>query len=398
MIGRRRWISALAGALAVAASIGCGQSGGASGSASGSGSGAGPAAADSEWRVGVYLGLSGPDAQFGIQTREGIELAVDEVNAAGGVKGKKIKLLVEDDKGNPTEANNKVLQLIDRDKVIAILGEVASSRSKPGGIVANSKKIPMITPSSTNADVTKVGPFVFRVCFIDDVQGLAGARFVVNTLQKKKVAMIYATDDLYSSGLANEFEKELKVLGGEIVIKKGFLKTETNFTTYVNEIKDAKPDIIYAPVYYDVMAPLAKQAKAAGVSGEMFVGGDGWDGMAAEDLGNMEGAYFTNHYAPDVPWANAQAFRKKYTDRFKHDPTGMSAMGFDAAGVLVDAFKRAKQDTPQGVRDAIAETKGFGGATGTISINAERNAEKDVVIVQIKDKQYKFHSVVGDKK
>lgn len=200
MIGRRRWISALAGALAVAASIGCGQSGSPSGS--GAGSGAGPAAADTEWKVGVYLGLSGPDAQFGIQTQEGIQLAVDEINAAGGIKGKKIKILIEDDKGNPTEANNKVLQLIDRDKVIAILGEVASSRSKPAGIVANSKKIPMITPSSTNADVTKVGPFVFRVCFIDDVQGLAGARFVANTLGKKKVAVIYATDDLYSSGLA----------------------------------------------------------------------------------------------------------------------------------------------------------------------------------------------------
>jgi branched-chain amino acid transport system substrate-binding protein len=382
----------MAATLAALVSVGCGSKSGPSGS------GAGPGAADKEWKVGVYLGLSGPDAQFGIQTREGIELFVDEVNAAGGVKGKPIKLLVEDDKGNPTEANNKVLQLIDRDKVIAILGEVASSRSKPGGIVANSKKIPMITPSSTNADVTKVGPFVFRVCFIDDFQGQAGARFVTGTLSKKKVAMLYATDDLYSSGLASEFEKELKKQGGEVVLKKGFLKTETNFTTYINEIKDSKPDIIYAPVYYDVMAPIAKQAKAAGVPGEMFLGGDGWDGMAAEDLANLEGAYFTNHYAPDVPWPNAQAFRKRYTERFKHDPTGMAAMGFDAAGVLVDALKRSKDDTAQGLRDAIADTKNFAGATGNISINAERNAEKDVVIVQIKDKQYKFHSVVGEKK
>ena len=348
--------------------------------------------------IGGIAGTTGAYGAVGIAVINGTQMAVDEINAAGGVKGKPIKLLVEDDKGNPTEANNKVLQLIDRDKVIAILGEVASSRSKPGGIVANSKKIPMITPSSTNADVTKVGPFVFRVCFIDDFQGQAGARFVVNTLTKKKVAMLYATDDLYSSGLATEFEKELKKLGGEVVIKKGFLKTETNFTTYVNEIKDTKPDIIYAPVYYDVMAPIAKQAKAAGVPGEMFVGGDGWDGMAAEDLGNMEGAYFTNHYAPDVPWPNAQAFRKRYADKFKHDPTGMAAMGFDAAGVLADALKRAKEPTALSLRDAIAETKGFAGATGTISINAERNAEKDVVIVQIKDKQYKFHSVVGDKK
>lgn len=395
MLGRRS-ISALAGTLVAALALGCGNSG--SGAAPGGSGSAAAAAADKEWRVGVYLGLSGPDAQFGIQTREGMELAVGEVNAAGGVKGKPIKLIVEDDKGNPTEANNKVLQLIDRDKVIAILGEVASSRSKPGGIVANSKKIPMITPSSTNADVTKVGPFVFRVCFIDDFQGQAGARFVVKTLNKKKVAMLYATDDLYSSGLASEFEKELKTLGGELIIKKGFLKNETNFTTYINELKESKPDIIYAPVYYDVMGPIAKQAKAADVPGDMFVGGDGWDGMSPDGLANMEGAYFTNHYAPDVPWPQAQAFRKRYSEKYKHDPTGMAAMGFDAAGVLIDSFKRAKVDTPEGVRDAIATTKDFAGASGNITINAERNADKDMVIVQIKDKQYKFHSVVGDKK
>src|SRR5262249_33849530 len=150
------------------------------------------------------------------------------------------------DKSNPQEASNKVLQLIDRDKVVALLGEVASARSKAGGIVANRRKIPMITPSSTNVDVTKVGPFVFRVCFTDDVQGQAAADFTVDRLGKKKVGILYATDDLYSSGLAEEFRKELKKRGGEVVAEKGFLKKETNFTTFLNEVKDAKPEIIYA--------------------------------------------------------------------------------------------------------------------------------------------------------
>ncbi|HMY19445.1 MAG TPA: ABC transporter substrate-binding protein, partial [Polyangium sp.] len=268
MLGRRLWIvTALAlGALGVVG-LGCGKKPEVTGDAN---------AASNEWKVGAYLSLSGAETGFGTSTKEGIELSVEEVNAKGGVKGKKIKMIFEDDKSNPQEASNKVLQLIDRDKVVALLGEVASSRSKAGGIVANKKKIPMITPSSTNPDVTQVGPFVFRVCFTDDVQGQMGARFVAEKLTKKKVAILYASDDLYSSGLANEFRTEAKKLGLEVVIEKSFLKNETNFTTYLNEIKEAQPEMIYAPIYYNAMAPIARQAKATGLSGSMFIGGDGW--------------------------------------------------------------------------------------------------------------------------
>jgi branched-chain amino acid transport system substrate-binding protein len=161
----------------------------------------------------------------------------------------------------------------------------------------------------------------------------------------------------------------------------------------------AKPDIIYAPVYYNHMVPIARQAKAAGIKGEMFLGGDGWDAESLlTDAGDeMEGAYFTNHYAPDMDSPNSKAFVAKYKERFKRDPSSLGAMGYDAAMVLVDSIKRAKVDTPEGIRDAIAETKGFQGATGTITINSERNAEKPVVIVQIKGKKYTFHSIVGDK-
>jgi branched-chain amino acid transport system substrate-binding protein len=266
------------------------------------------------WKVGAYLSLSGAETQFGVDTKEGIELAFEEVNQAGGIKGKNVKILFEDDKTNPQEATNKVLQLIDRDKVVAILGEVSSSRSKAGGIVANKKKIPMITPSSTHPEVTQVGPFVFRVCFTDDMQGRMGAEFIVNKLGKKRIAQLFTSDDLYSSGLAHEFRQHVKRLGGEIVIEKSFLESETNFTTYITEIRDAKPDMIYAPIYYTAMVPVARQAKAAGVKGEMFVGGDGWDAdTLLIDAGDeLEGAYFTNHYAPDVPWPNSRQFVAKY--------------------------------------------------------------------------------------
>jgi branched-chain amino acid transport system substrate-binding protein len=257
----------------------------------------------------------------------------------------------------------------------------------------------MITPSATNPEVTKVGPFVFRVCFTDDVQAQAAASFLVDQLGKKRVGILYATDDLYSSGLTEEMRKELRKRGGQIVGEKGFLKKETNFTTYLSELKDNKPDIIYAPVYYNQMALIARQGKALGLKGEMFAGGDGWDGPELlKDAGDeLEGAYFTNFYAPDVPWASAKQFRTAYVDRFKHDPSSNAAMGYDATKLLADAFARAKDESPDAIRQAIQDTREFSGATGAITIDAERNADKPVIVVRIKGKDFTYFSTVHDK-
>jgi branched-chain amino acid transport system substrate-binding protein len=368
----------------------------ATGSGCSKGSGGAPA---NEWRVGAYLSLSGAQTQFGVDTREGIELAVDEVNKAGGIKGKPVKVLYEDDKSNPNETTNKVQQLIDRDKVVALLGEVASERSRVGGTVANKKKIPMVSPSSTNPEITQIGPFVFRVCFTDDVQGRMAARFVSEKLGKKKVGVMYAADDLYSSGLASEFKGEAKKLGMEVVVEKSFPKTETNFTTYLNDLKSANAEIIYAPIYYNAMVPVARQAKAAGIPGTMFVGGDGWhsDSLVNDAGEEMEGAYLTDHFTSDVPWPSAKAFVQSYTQRFKRDPSSLAAQGYDAAKLLFDAMARAKGDTPEAIREAIAETKGFQGATGTINIDKDRNADKPIVVAQIKGKKFAYFDTVSQK-
>jgi branched-chain amino acid transport system substrate-binding protein len=368
-------------------------------SSAGCKSGGEAAAAPDVWKVGSYLSLSGPETQFGIDTREGIELAIDEVNKAGGVKGKPIKVLFEDDKSKPEETNNKVLQLIDRDKVVALLGEVASGRSRVGGIAANKKHIPMITPSSTHPDITQIGPFVFRVCFTDDVQGQAGARFVVQKLGRKKVALLYAVDDLYSSGLAKEFREEARRLGAEIVLEKSYLKSETNYTTYINELRDAHPEAIYTPIYYTAMIPIARQARAAGLKGDIFTGGDGWNAEELlKDAGEeMEGAYFTNHSAPDIPWPTSQAFNKAYQARYHREPSALAATGYDAARLLADAIGRSTDGSPDSIRQAIQDTKNFPGATGAITIDGNRNADKPVVIVQIKDGKFKYFGTVNDK-
>ncbi|MEO7328500.1 MAG: ABC transporter substrate-binding protein [Minicystis sp.] len=381
MLLRRTWFS-IVGAAALGLTAGC-DCGGGSGT---------------EWKVGAYLPLSGADAQYGTDTKEGIELAVAEINDAGGVKGRKIKVIYEDDKSLPLETTNKVLQLIERDKVVALLGEVTSSRSKAGGIVANRKGVPMIT-TSTNADVTKVGPFVFRNCFTDEVQGKWGADFVVNTLGKKRIALLFASDDLYSSGLAAEFRAHALALGAAIVIEKSFLKTETNFTTYLNDIKEKKPEVIYSPTYYAAMIPIARQARAAGLTDTVFVGGDGWDAEELlQDAGDeMEGAFFTNHYAPDVPWIASKTFIAHYNARFHHPPMGAAALGYDATKILGEAMARARGSSADDLREAIQATRSFPGATGTISIDAERNADKSVVIVQIKAKKFAFYTSVNDK-
>jgi branched-chain amino acid transport system substrate-binding protein len=384
MSDRRRWILGVLGVVGLGAfGLACRRS----------------TPVSSVWRVGAFLSLSGPESQFGNDTKDGIELAVDEVNAAGGVKGKPLKVIFEDDKSSPQDATNKVLQLVDRDKVVAVLGEVASARSKAGGIVANRRRVPMISPSSTNPDVTKVGPFVFRICFTDDAQGQAAARFVADTLKKKRVAIFYASDDLYSSGLASEFREEAKKLGLEIVGEKQFLKNETNFTTYLTELRDAQPEIIYAPIYYNAMIPIARQAQAVGLKGSVFLGGDGWhaEGLVTDAGQEMEGAHFTNHFAPDVPWPASQHFVKAYRERFRREPSSLAAQGYDAALLLADAIRRATADTPQAIRDAIAATQGFHGATGTITINAARNADKPIVMVQIKDRKFTYHSTIEAK-
>jgi branched-chain amino acid transport system substrate-binding protein len=348
--------------------------------------------------VGAYLSLSGPDSTFGTDTRDGVDLALEEINAGPGIKGKKVKVLYEDDKSNPTEASNKVRQLIDRDGAVAILGEVASSRSMAGGLICNTKKVPMVTPSSTAVEVTKdpqtglLREYVFRVCFTDDQQGDVAARFVHDTLKKNNVGLFYVAQDTYSSGLAKSFKDSFTKLGGSIAIEKGYQKGETNFTTYLGELKAKNPDIIFVPVYYNDMVQIARQAKQVGLAGTMFVGGDGWDSAnLTQGAGDeLEGAYFTNHYAPDVPWQNSQTFVAAYRKKYGKEPTSLAAQGYDAAKLLFDAVGRASEPKPEAIKTALAETKDFAGATGQLTIDKNHNANKPIVVVQIKGKKFVY--------
>jgi branched-chain amino acid transport system substrate-binding protein len=357
-----------------------------------SASGTGCSKSSTEIPIGAFLSLSGSDSTFGVDTRDGIELAREEINAAGGIKGRKVKLIYEDDKSTSQEASNKVRQLIDRDHVVAVLGEVASNRSLAGGLIANTKKVPMITPSSTAVEVTKDREYVFRTCFTDAQQGDVAARFVFETMKKKSVGLFFVAQDSYSAGLAKSFKDSFQKLGGTIVAEKGYQAKETQFTTLLSALKSANPEAIFTPVYYNDMAQIARQAKQLGIPGSMFVGGDGWDSSdLIEGAGDaLEGAYFTNHYAPDVPWPNSQKFVQAFKAKHNHDPSSLSAQGYDAARLLFDAIGRAESVTPEAIKTALVQTKDFAGATGTLTIDKDHNANKPIVVVQIKSKKFTY--------
>jgi branched-chain amino acid transport system substrate-binding protein len=347
---------------------------------------------ENEIPIGAFLSLSGPDSTFGSDTREGMDLAVQEINEQGGLKGKKVRVIYEDDKSTTFEATQKVRQLIDRDKVIAVIGEVASSRSLVGGLIANKGHTVMITPSSTAVSVTKGREWVFRTCFTDEQQGKVGARFIYNELKKTRAATFFTAQDTYSSGLAASFVREWRRLGGTIVAEKGYPKGETSFRTFLSELKAKDPEIIFVPNYYNEMVFVGRHASELGIPGSMFFGGDGWDSATlAEGAGKeLEGAHFTNHYAPDVPWENSKRFFAAFNAKYNHPPTSLAAQGYDSAMVLFDAIKRAPAVTRDEVRKALLEMKDFTGATGTMNFDADRNANKPIVIIEITNRAFKY--------
>lgn len=336
-------------------------------------------------KVGVYVDLTGQTSSFGQSTRNGIQLAVDEINAAGGVNGRKIALTVEDDQGRTEQAKTVVEKLINQDKVVAVLGEVASSNTLAAAPVAQSAKIPMITPSSTNPRVTQVGDYIFRVCFLDDFQGSSIAKFAANDLKGKTAAILGDVNSDYSKGLTEFFEKEFTKLGGQVVAKEAYTQTDPDFKAQLTKIRNLNPDVIYVPGYYGQVGIIVKQARELGMNMPML-GGDGWDSPELWSLGGeaLRNTFITNHYSADDPNPVIQTFVKNYKAKYNNvAPDSLAALAYDSAKVLADAIKRAGGTDSAKLREAINATKDFAGVTGLISINAERNAVKPAVVLEV---------------
>lgn len=333
-------------------------------------------------KVGHYGSLTGSEATFGQSTSNGVKMAIAEINAAGGVNGQQIELVEYDTKGDAKEAGSVVTRLVTSDKVSAVIGEVASSLSLAGAPVCQAGGVPMITPSSTNPRVTKVGNMIFRVCFIDEFQGYCAAKFAVDTKKAKRIAILQDQASAYSVGLGDFFEKHLKSLGGEVTTRQSYNAGDQDFTSRLTSIRATNPDMIYVPGYYTDVANIAIQARKLGINVPLL-GGDGWDSAKLTEIGgpSIEGSFFTNHAAPDEP--KMVEFAQKYKDEYGTEPDALAALGYDAANVLFDAMKRAKSLGGEDLRSALVDTK-YEGVTGVVAFDANRDTIKAAVVVELK--------------
>lgn len=347
--------------------------------------------------VGEFASLTGKEATFGISSHEGTVLAVEETNAAGGLLGKKVRLVTEDNRSTPGESANAVNKLISSDGAVAILGEVASSRSMEAAPICQQQHIPQISPSSTNPKVTETGDFIFRVCFIDPFQGTVMANFAHKTLKMQKVAVFTDVKSDYSKGLAKFFKEAFTKAGGQIVAERDYSGGDKDFKGQLTAIKGVNPEGVFVPGYYTDAALICIQAKEVGLNVPLF-GGDGWESDKLTEIGGqaVEGNYFSTHYSPEAGGEKGKAFVTAYQKRYGgKTPDAMAALGYDSAMVLFDATKRAGATDGQKVRDALAATKDFEGATGKTTLDAHRDANKAAVILQVKSGKFKYVETIA---
>jgi branched-chain amino acid transport system substrate-binding protein len=350
---------------------------------------------ENEIVIGEYDSLTGGDATFGISSNKGVRMALDEVNAAGGIKGKKVRLVTLDDQGKNEEAAAATTRLITQNQVVAIIGGVASGRSKAAAPIAQSKKIPFVSPASTNPDVTKIGDYIFRICFIDPFQGLVMAKFATENLKLKKAAILRDVKNDYSVGLADVFAEEFKKRGGEIVADLSYQAGDIDFKAQLTQIRSKNPESIYIPGYYTEVGLIAQQAKQLGIKVPLM-GGDGWDSDKLAEIGKdaINGNYYSNHYTTESTDPVVTEFIKKFKATYSETPDALAALGYDAAKILVAAIERARDLSGPAIRDELSKTKDFVGVTGKISMNENRDAIKSAVVIQVDGTNRKFVTTI----
>jgi len=346
--------------------------------------------------IGEVFSLTGGQATFGISSQHGIEMAVKEANAAGGVKGKKLETRVYDDQGKPEEAANAATRLVNQDHAVVILGEVASTNSIAMANVAQLAGVPMITPTSTNPKVTQIGDYISRVCFIDPFQGFVMAKFARENLKLNKVAVLRDLKSDYSTGLTDVFTRKFTEMGGKIVAVETYNQGDSDFRGQLTAIKRANPDGIYVPGYYSEVGVIARQARELGLA-VPIMGGDGWDSEKLFELGGsaVEGHYFSNHYSSDDPSPRVQKFVAAYKAAYGAVPDALATLAYDAAGVAIEAMRRAPDLSGKSLRDAIAQTKEYPGVAGVITLDDRRNAVKPATILRVGKGKFEYVATIN---
>ena len=349
-------------------------------------------------KIGYFGDLTGPTYNFGQSAQNGVLLAAAQINQDGGINGRRIDVVIEDDRGSPEEAARKTAKLIDQDKVVAIIAGGVSGNSRAAAPRAQSSRIPLISPSSTDPAVTQAGDYIFRACFVDSFQGEVMATFAANTLKAKKAAILFDFNSPYGRGLTEYFELSFRKLGGEIV-KHSYTQGDADFKGQLSSIKASEPDVIYIPGYYGEVARIAKQARALGLE-QPLLGGDGWDAPELWQLGGaaLNNSYITTHYSVDDPSPGIQSFVQDYKLRYQNlVPDAHAALAYDATRLLFEAIKRAGTTDSAQLREALAQTKDFDGVTGLISIDAQRNAVKPAVVLKLQDASFIYQEKIQPK-
>ncbi|MDR0584392.1 MAG: ABC transporter substrate-binding protein [Treponema sp.] len=338
--------------------------------------------------IGAVFPLSGSVAFYGTESRDGAILAIEEINAAGGLLGKKLTLIAEDDEGDGAKSINAFTKLTTRDKVTFVLGSSTSGATQAMTSLAQQAKVVLISPSATNIDVTRVGDFIFRACFIDPFQGVVGADFAYGTLGSRRAAILYDAGADYNTGLAESFRNQFKAIGGQVVADEAYQSGDVDFNAQVTRIKAANPDVVYLPNYYNDVSLQAKQLRDQGVTCAL-VGGDGWDGLIDNAGDEALNGYWSSGFAADTTDPKGIAFVKAFQTRFNRSASQFSALGYDAMMLVIDGIRAAGSYDTTAVKNAMAKLSGTY-VTGNIRFDANRDPIKGAAILEIVKKDGKL--------
>jgi len=335
-------------------------------------------------KIGAFLSLTGATSAYGISAANAIKLVTDETNRNGGIDGKQIALEIEDDKSNTPDVPGIVEHLIKEHKVHALIAEPVSTRAMMAAPIAQQNKTVMISSASVKPELTQQGDYIFRACFISSTEGEAIAKFAVDRLKAKKVAIILDDKNDYAVVLAGFFAESFKKLGGDIVSQQKYEANATDLSSQMGAIKTAAPDVVFAPGFYTTAPLVARELKKSDIK-SILIGSDGWDSPKLMDGGSepFEGVYFANHFWAGSDDPLVKKFVSDYRAKYGVDPDAGAATAYDAARMLFDAFKRAKSTDSAAVRNALAQTKDFPGVTGKITLDANRNAQVPVYMLRI---------------
>lgn len=342
-------------------------------------------------RIGEFASLTGKEATYGQNAHKGAVLAIEEANAAGGALGRELELITEDDQSKPGEAATVVKKLISRDKVVAVLGEITSGRTLEAAPICQQARIPLVSPGATAIEVTSKGNYIFRVCFIDEFQGTVMAKFARESLNLRRVAILSSVSSAQSVGLARFFRERFAAGGGTVAIEQRYGEGDKDFRAQLTAIRAAGVEGVFVPGYYAEAALICKQARDLGIDLPLF-GVDGWESPELIAIGGpaVEGAYLSTHYSAENRSRDVAGFNERFRQRWGIDSNALSALGYDAATVLIDAIRRAGTTDGPRLRDALAATRDFAGATGRISFDANRDPTKSAVVLQVKDGRFAF--------